>query len=929
MKNNSLLQYFDSNQKLFKFSIPIIAFLLYANSIGNSYNLDDELVTINHRNTSRGLSAVTDIFSQYYYEDEMGYKYEYRPITHLSFALEHELLGESPHISHFINVVLYALLCYLSFTFLSLLFPFNYRLLSWVATLFFVFHPIHTEVVASIKNRDELLAIIFALSGGILLLKFNTKFQFSKIALVLFCFTFSLLSKSTIIVFIVAITIVSFRNLKFHLFLKYTLFFIVSITSLLVLFYFFKLENYTLLILILFLLNIVFFIFQSHIEIDKSLDNFLKFKIAENIKISISTNLISLPALKKIYFSDFIFYTSIFIINVLFLLNKFIYSEYKTFFFITIYFITFLTSFSVNLNKKRVLIFILTFMNTVFASTVQLTYDSYDLYPIYLGILFSFLNINHIISITLIFSLAIFNYYISKDLSLAAVSVIIPFATFIFSLLKFKHKIVNTTIISIWVLLAILDNVINGILTFTFIPSLIFSFIFLFSYFFFNGLQKKFILPLLFSISLFQILGDTFIENKKETALVIIDSKIEIKNSSIDRPLTFIEAPVNFNSSLSEKMGTGMVILSKCIPKLIIGYKQGFYYGYSEIEPTDFYNFSAIGLFTILTALLFISFYLNYTRYQILSIGLFFLIITIIPSLSIAFPIPGMMGDRFLFQPSIGFSILIAYPFYKAIGTKWQKIASYIFIGILTVYGFLTIQRNAQWKDHLTLFRHDIKYLDKSVQAHNLLAIHLNKYSFNEVDKNKRIAMQEEAALHFKRAIEIYPKFSNLHFDLGRTYLLLNKLDEALLAFKEAAKLDTTYSESFNNVAAIYQQKGMNKEAIEYYKKSLEIYKFNPLIYTNLSFIYFQTGDFESSLNISREALTHIPNNIEPYENIGKTFYGMGLKDSSIVYFEKAHQLFPNHPNTIDALARLYTEKKDPRANYFMQLLNQMQSQNR
>jgi tetratricopeptide (TPR) repeat protein len=109
----------------------------------------------------------------------------------------------------------------------------------------------------------------------------------------------------------------------------------------------------------------------------------------------------------------------------------------------------------------------------------------------------------------------------------------------------------------------------------------------------------------------------------------------------------------------------------------------------------------------------------------------------------------------------------------------------------------------------------------------------------------------------------------------------------------------------------------------------LEIYKFNPLIYTNLSFIYFQTGDFESSLNISREALTHIPNNIEPYENIGKTFYGMGLKDSSIVYFEKAHQLFPNHPNTIDALARLYTEKKDPRANYFMQLLNQMQSQNR
>jgi tetratricopeptide (TPR) repeat protein len=398
---------------------------------------------------------------------------------------------------------------------------------------------------------------------------------------------------------------------------------------------------------------------------------------------------------------------------------------------------------------------------------------------------------------------------------------------------------------------------------------------------------------------------------------------------TFDRPLTFIETPVNFDSPMEVKVATGMSVFKEYLQKTIVPYPMGFYYGYAYITPRSFKEvmpWVMMGVFLFLSLL---SLYWIIKKHYILAFGLILYLAGIFQALGIFVPIPGALGDRFLFQPSIGFSILLAYPFYKAIGTKWQKHASFIFIGILIIYGYLTIQRNAQWKDHLTLFRDDIKYLDKSVQAHNLLAIHLNKYSFNEVDQNKRIAMQEEAASHFKRAIEIYPKFSNLHFDLGRTNLLLNKLDEALLAFKEAAKLDTTYSESFNNVAAIYQQKGMNKEAIEYYKRSLEIYKFNPLIYTNLSFIYFQTGDFESSLNISREALTHIPNNIEPYENIGKTFYGMGLKDSSIVYFEKAHQLFPNHPNTIDALARLYTEKKDPRANYFMQLLNQMQSQNR
>lgn len=891
--------------------------------------MDDELVTINHRNTSRGLSAISDIFSQYYYEDAMGYKYEYRPITHLSFALEHELFGESPQISHFINTALYALLCWLLFVFLSSLFPQNLKLLAWIATMLFVFHPIHTEVVASIKNRDELLAVFFTLSGGMLLLRSSTQLHFLKISLALIFFFLSLLSKSTVIVFILAITIISLRNLNFSLILKYILFFIISIASFITLFHYFKLENYTLLTIIFFLLNITFLIFQSSIEIDDSLHNFINFKIKDNIKISLSKNFFSIPVLKRVYYSDFIFYNSILIVNVLFFLNNFFYSEYKIFFYILIYIFVFLTSFSVTENKKRMVLFILTFINSIFTSPIQLTPDSHGLYPIYLGIIISFLSINHIITITLIFSLISFNYFISKELPISTAASIIPIVTFTMSLLKNSHKIINTAIIAIWILLAILDNVMNGTLTITFIPSLIFILIVLFSFIFFSGLQKKFILPFLILISVFQVIGDSLIQNKKETALLNIDSKKEINKSSIDRPLTFIEAPVSYNNSISEKMGTGMYIFSKYIPKLILGYKQGFYYGYSEIELVNFYNFLSISLFTLVIAIIILILYLNYTRFQIISIGLFLLITTILPSLSIVFPIPGMMGDRFLFQPSIGFSILLAYPFYKAIGTKWQKHASFFFIGILIIYGYLTIQRNAQWKDHLTLFRHDIKHLDKSVQAHNLLAIHLNKYSFEETDQNKRIAMQEEAAFHFKRAIEIYPKFSNLHFDLGRTYLLLNKPDEALLAFKEAAKLDTTYSESFNNVAAIYQQKGMNKEAIEYYKKSLEIYKYNPLIYTNLSFIYYQIGDFESSLNISREALTHIPNNIEPYENLGKTFYGMGLKDSSIVYFEKAHQLFPNHPNTIDALARLYTEKKDPRASYFIQLLNQMQSQNR
>src|SRR5687768_45753 len=105
----------------------LLAFLLYANTIPNKYNLDDELVTtINpnnpHRSTSKGIAALSDIFSEPYYKDEQGYAYDYRPMVLATFAIEHSLFGDNIHVSHFLNTLLYALLCTLLLAVLSQLF---------------------------------------------------------------------------------------------------------------------------------------------------------------------------------------------------------------------------------------------------------------------------------------------------------------------------------------------------------------------------------------------------------------------------------------------------------------------------------------------------------------------------------------------------------------------------------------------------------------------------------------------------------------------------------------------------------------------------------------------------------------------------------------------------------------------------------------
>lgn len=137
--------------------ISVFSFSIYANSIFNNYNLDDELVTENHRLTKDGISAIPSILTEPYYKDKSGYSYEYRPVVLISFAVEHSLFGENPHISHFINVLLYSLLCVLLFYVLTLLLNSYSVILPFLITIIFSAHPIHTEIVASIKTVMKFL----------------------------------------------------------------------------------------------------------------------------------------------------------------------------------------------------------------------------------------------------------------------------------------------------------------------------------------------------------------------------------------------------------------------------------------------------------------------------------------------------------------------------------------------------------------------------------------------------------------------------------------------------------------------------------------------------------------------------------------------------------------------------------------------------
>jgi tetratricopeptide (TPR) repeat protein len=198
----------QSNNKSFEMMLGLmvatVAFVLYFNTLNHGFALDDFSVIRENNVVMQGSSAIPTIFKTSYrygylnLEDGL-----YRPLSLAMFATEWEISPDNPSMHHWVNVLLYALTAFLLFSVLRKLLSAYTIAIPLLATLLFVVHPVHTEVVANIKSRDEILSLLFTLCSLTFLLKATDKqnklqsFPAIEIALSALFFFIGLLSKES------------------------------------------------------------------------------------------------------------------------------------------------------------------------------------------------------------------------------------------------------------------------------------------------------------------------------------------------------------------------------------------------------------------------------------------------------------------------------------------------------------------------------------------------------------------------------------------------------------------------------------------------------------------------------------------------------------------------------------------------------------
>ena len=152
--------YMEQKQKKLIFLIIcfVIVFLVYGQTLSGDFVFDDRSI-VSHYSIFKNVNNLPKVAAMGYWTEESGL---YRPVVLISYALNSAFFGPDPFSFHLINLILYAFIGYLLYLLIRRIFPKKEKL-AYLFPILFLVLPIHTEVVANLVGRAEILALLFSL----------------------------------------------------------------------------------------------------------------------------------------------------------------------------------------------------------------------------------------------------------------------------------------------------------------------------------------------------------------------------------------------------------------------------------------------------------------------------------------------------------------------------------------------------------------------------------------------------------------------------------------------------------------------------------------------------------------------------------------------------------------------------------------------
>lgn len=230
---------------------------------------------------------------------------------------------------------------------------------------------------------------------------------------------------------------------------------------------------------------------------------------------------------------------------------------------------------------------------------------------------------------------------------------------------------------------------------------------------------------------------------------------------------------------------------------------------------------------------------------RIASFWFLWFFVTLIPVSNIV-PFKAVLAERFLYLPSIGFAALaglIVSRFFERF--RSQRLLVGIFAGafaaIIVFYGMMTIARNMEWHDEISLYSVEVHRSPENPRFHYNLG-------FAYVEEAKRTSQKDLAKDYYARAIQ---------------------------EFKRALDINPCFQQAYINLGSVYSDLKLHDLAAHYFRKALAIAE-DPIAYTNLGVVYHHKMHYEKALRFYRRAIILKPDYAQAYVQMGNSYFLKG-----------------------------------------------------